>query len=84
MIHDNAALKPQSIPSPSRGIHLVYSRTWKTDAAGRHAMSERIQMPQVRDVRESRTMATLTLGVAALSAPAIWVGHAILHWLHIL
>ncbi len=84
MIQDNAALRPKPRPSPSRGIHLVHSRAWQGDDQRRPLMPERSQTPQVRHVRESRTVATLTLGIAALSAPAVWIGHAILHWLHLL
>ena len=84
MSKDNAALKAQPIASVSRGIHLAYSRSWQGNEPGSPTMPERTQLPQTRPVRESHTMATLSLGAAAASAPLIWIGHAILHWLHVL
>jgi len=38
----------------------------------------------VRQIRESHTIATLSLAAAALVAPLVWLGHAILHWMHVI
>jgi len=84
MTHDSAALRPRSTEPARRGIHLAYSRSWRMERRRRKTIMPRNQTQQVRPIRESHTVATLSLGIAALAAPAIWICHAILHWMHVL
>jgi hypothetical protein len=92
MTKENAILKPLSTLPAHRGIHLVHSDAWPGIRPERQplpvprslTMIDRTPTPNVRPIRESRAMATLTLGVAAAAAPLVWIGHAVLHWMHVL
>jgi hypothetical protein len=72
---DSAARKPQIIETPRGGIHLVHSRNWAKPSRKVEAMVE---------PAESRSIASVALGSAAAIGPAIWIGLALLKWMHLL
>ena len=88
--NDSSARKLRSNPAGG-GIHLVYSRDWVRNPPRNRPRTwpaEPAPTAPVREIprrlRESRRIATFTLGVAAATGPAVWVGHALLRWLHLL
>lgn len=85
MTNDSAQLKPVSTDSGSRGIHLVHSRSWQSKE--RRASVSAVEPSRtlaVRHIRESQGAATLSLGFAAVAAPLVWLGHAMMRWFHLI
>ncbi len=81
---DNAARMAHTADA-YRGIHLVYSRDWKRNKERSiSTMQTNDNTQPVRHIRESHAIATLSLAGAALVAPLVWVGHAVLRWLHVI
>jgi hypothetical protein len=80
MTHQNTLRTPLSPEARRAGIHLVYSRDWQLD----RRTPPKPQLVAVRHTRERQTVDTISLAAAAFTAPFVWIGHAILHAMHIL
>ena len=78
MIHQNTLRTPLSAEVRA-GIHLVYSRHWPVES--RTPAKPRLVAARRAD-RE--TVNILSLAAAALTAPFVWIGHAILRAMHVL
>ena len=88
MTHENALRTPYPAESARTQIHLVHSNAWQVHPLRKPVASVRpapppIQQPTTR-VRSSRSTETIVLAAAALIAPLVWVGHALLHLMNIL
>jgi hypothetical protein len=90
-IQENALRMPQSA-SVRTGIHLVYSRTWQYEnrpkpLPQRHPqllVQHHAQPSATLQARNSARTDTLILAAAALAAPAVWIGHALLLAMHVI
>jgi hypothetical protein len=79
-------INPNLLPveAERRGsIHLVLSSP-TIPAVIPRVNRPRITSRKSHHIRESEKMSTLALASAALVAPAIWLGHALLVWLDVL
>lgn len=75
MTQNNTARKSQ-LSSGTRGIHLVVSNRIMVQ------WPEEMPKPYASEVSESsRKVEMLALAAAAIAAPAVWIGHAILCWM---
>jgi len=84
MTHDNALRTPQTLDATRTRIHLVHSRAWQPDRRVNRLERPRL-VPQVaQPVRKAHKSNTLSLAAAALTAPFIWAGHALLRLIHVI
>ena len=77
MITNNALLDPQAPPATQRGIHLIYSRNRQPQR--QMAMQTNFPASDLYDKRGNHGVATLTLALAAVIAPVVWICHELLH-----
>ena len=86
--NDNALRTPFPAEIARTQIHLVYSNTWQIPPAKKPLASARLKpqtLPQpAPHTPRSRSRETFLLAAAAIAAPSIWVGHALLHVMHVL
>jgi hypothetical protein len=84
MSQKNALNTTQSPEARRAGMHLVYSRDWSYERRTRPVSQPHLVPRGNPRIRESRTSDTVILTAAALTAPGIWIGHAILRSMHVL
>jgi len=88
MTNDNALRTPYTADTTRTQIHLVYSAAWQIAPPKKPLASARFT-PQVVPhtaprAPRSRSRETFLLAAAAIATPSIWVGHALLHVMHVL
>ena len=88
MTNDNALRTPYTADTTRTQIHLVYSASWQVTPPRKPLASARFT-PQVvphaaPTAPRSRSRETFLLAAAAIAAPSIWVGHAVLQVMHVL
>ena len=88
MTTDNALRTPYTAETTRTQIHLVYSAAWQITTPKKPLASVRFT-PQVVPhtaprAPRSRSRDTFLLAAAAIAAPSIWVGHALLQVMHVL
>jgi len=84
MMTDNTARKPQPVETIQRGIHLVYSRDWAKERKQEPKIAVAERRPSPRNTRGSREMLAAKVASVAMIGPLLWVGHALLHSMHVL
>jgi len=84
MSHQNALNTTSSAETRCAGIHLVYSSAWTHERRIQPIPQPRLAPRNSAGLRKSRTSDTVILAAAALTAPGIWIGHAILRTMHVL
>jgi hypothetical protein len=90
MTQENAARKIEDGAAARMGIHLVHSRDWcPARRASVAAVKARREAKITRRARRGRmhiseSKVLLGAALAALSVPLLWIGHAMLHWKHVL
>lgn len=82
MTHDNALRTPNTPEIVRTRIHLVHSRSWQVDRRVQKLARPSLVPEAVPQVR-SRTADTLMLTAAALTAPLVWAGHALLRAMNV-
>lgn len=80
---DHAARKFGSPESIRTGIHLVYSRSWTYEERS-HAIQGAPHVPAKAEVPGNPLYTLWLMSTLALTVPAIWAFHSILHSLHVL
>ena len=88
MPNDNALRTPHSAETTRTQIHLVYSAAWQISPPKKPLASVRFTPQAVPSAAprapRSRSRETFLLAAAAIAAPSVWVGHALLHVMHVL
>ena len=87
MTHDNVLRNRYAADTTRTRIHLVHSYSGHLDRRSRAVARPQLVLtipqhvaPQVRSRRRTDTVA---LAIAAGTAPLLWAGHAILHFMHL-
>ena len=91
MTYDNALRDRYAADTTRTRIHLVHSHSGQLNRRVRPLarpqlvlpIDQQVVSPAIRRVRNRSRAKTPTLAIAAVTAPLLWVGHAILHFMHV-
>ena len=84
MSHKNALNSNPSAEVGRAGIHLVRPSAWTQEPRIQPIPRPHLVPGNPAGVRKHHATDTVILAAAALTAPGVWIGHAILRGMHVL